>query len=437
MFHALPVAAAIDGTFTLTDRTEVRVRDPDPVTNRGALDLDTLGDARLLLEAPHNQYALDYLPRLSLLDVNGAGIQPALVNTALVSAEWHTPRVRVLVTESASYGSLSFESLSTIPAPGSPVPPQAPGTTTGTPAMPGTPATPGGTQPVTGQTSTPSTQLVPPVQTLLYESSTTTLSSALRLRPWTLTASIGYQLSGGADASAQATLPFQHGPLAQATADLKVAQRDRLVTIVSASETTFSTGTDDLLAEAEEQWRHLWTHSTETLVGAGLYEARTRTADNAPFGFDTNPVAEAAIDQHFDSGSNHVEIRLDGRLAPIVNRLTGLVDQRVQGVLEGRWGHRRVSLRAFGTVAESVPQGTTTSNRILTGEVDVSYRASEALSFDVGARALFQEQNSSAQAPGPPAMGPVMAGPPGITETTFTQGVVFLAMTVRAVRARF
>ena len=85
-----------------------------------------------------------------------------------------------------------------------------------------------------------------------------------------------------------------------------------------------------------------------------------------------------------------------------------------------------------------MPQGTTTSSRILTGEVDVSYRAGEALSFDAGARALFQEQDSSAQAPGPPAMGPsVMAGPPGITETTFTQGVVFLAMTVRAVRARF
>ena len=183
--------------------------------------------------------------------------------------------------------------------------------------MPGTPATPGGTQPATGQTSTPSTQLVPPVQTLLYESSTTTLSSALRLRPWTLTASIGYQLSGGADASAQATLPFQHGPLAEATADLKVAQRDRLVRDTSPLPRRRSRRGPTICSPRQRSNGGTCGRARRRrYVGAGLYEARTRTAENAPFGFNTSPVAEAAIDQHFDRGSNHVEIRLDGRLAP-------------------------------------------------------------------------------------------------------------------------
>src|ERR1035438_781017 len=102
MLHALPVWAAT-GLFTLTDRTEVRARNPDPVTNALAFDLSTVVDARGVLRSPSMLYTLAYMPRLSLLDFNGAGVQPALLHGALAAAEWHSHRTLVSLTEKASY----------------------------------------------------------------------------------------------------------------------------------------------------------------------------------------------------------------------------------------------------------------------------------------------------------------------------------------------
>src|SRR5579863_7938921 len=98
MLHALHVLAA-SGVFTLTDRTEVRVRNPDPITNALALDTDTLLDARVALTVPHSFYTLAYMPQLSLLDFNAAGIHPALMHGVLAAADWHSHRTRITLTE--------------------------------------------------------------------------------------------------------------------------------------------------------------------------------------------------------------------------------------------------------------------------------------------------------------------------------------------------
>jgi len=410
MFHALPLSAAADGVFTLSDRTEARVRAPDPVTNAIALDLDTLMDARAIWTARNATYTLADLPRFTLLDYNGAAIQPALLDSVIASAEWRLPRARVQVAENASYGQLSIESLSALPAPGTPQPAAPP---TGQPP------------PLTAAPLVPST-----TQSLLYASSETSVGSTLQLRPWTLIARIGYQVAGGADAAAQQYLPLQQGPLAEATADYKVDSHDHLATVVNGSETSFSSGTEDLLAEIEEQWRHQWTRTDETMLAAGYYGARTRAAFGAPDVFVSNPVAEASFDRRSGHGENMAELRADFRLAPFINRLTGLVDEQIRGTIQASWRRRRFNLSAFASVGESVDQGTATSVRFGTAEVDAAYNVSAALTFDGGVRGLYQEQNE---------LGPTPAegGQPSIVPTTFKQGVVFFAVTVRAPKARF
>src|SRR5208283_4858254 len=164
MLHALPVPADV-GTFTLTDRTEVRARDPDPVTNAAALDLDTAADARATLAGRHSLYTLAYQPRFTILDLNGgSAIAPGFLNGWLASTAWTTGHALIELHESGSYGTYAFASLSAIPAPGSPVE----GGTGGQPT------------PVTN------TQLVPGVQTYTILSSNTSASSTLTLRPWLL-----------------------------------------------------------------------------------------------------------------------------------------------------------------------------------------------------------------------------------------------------------
>ena len=406
MLHVLPLSVAADGVFTLSDRTEARARYPDPITNALALDIDTLMYARAVWTAHNATYTLAELPRFTLVDYNGPAIQPAFLDGLAASAEWRFPRVQIRVAEAASYGQLSIESLSALPAVGTPTPPANP---TGQPAP------------------LPTTNLVPPTsQPLLYGSSETYVGSTLLLRPWTILGRVGYQIAGGADAAAQQFLPLQQGPFLEGTADDKVGPRDHLATVTTDSETSFSSGTEDLLFSLEEQWRHDWSRKTETLLAAGWYVARTRAAFDAPDEFASNPVAEAAFDRQLGRGTNTGELRADVRLAPFINRLTGLVDEQIRGSLEASWTHRRFKLRAFASAAESTQQGTTTSARYGTAEVDAAYKVSDLLTFDGGVRALDQEQN------GIPVTG---SNEPSVAK--FSQGVVFFAMTIRPIKTRF
>jgi hypothetical protein len=413
MLPALPVPADV-GTFTLTDRTEVRLRDPDPVTNQAALDLDLDADARAELTSSHSHYTLAYMPRLSLLDLNGAGFQqPALMNDALASAEWRTGKTLITVRELGGYGWLGIESLSAVATPG-------------TPALTG----PGG-QPLPVPNAQPTPTVT--VDTLLEGRSNTSVSSVLTLTPWAVTITVGYQLGGGANSASQEYLPFQNGPYAQAIADLRATAHDHLVTELDGLQDTvsssfYSDGASLVLAEAEEQWKHAWSRKTDTMLAAGVYEAHTFDPLLVPaYAFATGPMAEASLEQRFGRRKNGGSISLDFRLAPFVNQLAGVVDERIQASLQGGWTHRKLSLQASVMAAESTDQNTAYASKLLMAEVDASYAQSQALTFDVGARALSQDQDYLATK--------TLDGP--VTQLTFGQAMIFVAVTVRAVKVQF
>jgi hypothetical protein len=414
MLHALPVSADV-GTFTLSERTEVRGRDPDQVTNSAAMDLNFAADAHAVLSSPHHIYTLAYTPSLLLLDVN-ATIAPALLNTLLASGEWRAGHTDIIVSELASYGTKAIASF-TGPAPGAPAP-------TGPPL------------PVANA------QTLPPVQTYLFGSSNTSIASTVTLRPWLLNGTVGYQLSGGADSTAEQTIPFQRGPYAQASADLRAGRHDHLVTLASGLEATFSppagdpnpqtpasttgTGTEVLLLQAQQQWKHALTRTTDTMLAAGLYEARSRNGAFEAYQYTTSVVAEGSVEQRIGRGKTRGSILLDLRLAPVVNQLTGFVDERVQGTLQGSWSRRKVTLRALVTASESIDQSTSTASKIFVGEVDALYAQSTALSLDLGVRGVTQDQNYPATVAGG-----------AITEVPFSQVLVFFGVTVVPVKAHF
>jgi hypothetical protein len=421
MLHVLPLSAAADGVFTLSDRTEARARVPDPTTTTQGLglDLDTVLDAHAVWTAHDATYTLANRPHLSLIDFNKSAIQATLLDNAQASADWRWPRVRLRVSEDASYGVTSFQSVTVLPPPGTPQPAT---TTTGQPAP------------------LPSATLRPIASgPLLYASSMTSVGSTLELRRWTLSSRVAYGLSGGANASSQASIPFEHGPLAEAIADYRAGHRDHFVTLASGSEASFSstvsspnTATDNLLVQIAEQWRHQWAHRTDTMLSAGWYAARTRVGDNAPYEYASDPVAEAAFNTGFVQGGAHEQLHFGLRLSPIINPLLGVVQETIGATVAGSWSHRHVTLTALATAGESIgqassapgtstfEQGTNLSYRLATAELDASYRASKSLMFDGGVRALYQEV--SVPPPAPSSLGEV---------------IVFFGVTFEAVKARF
>src|SRR5580700_1154210 len=153
--------AALAGTLEVTDRTEFRLRYPSIVPGVAALDLETDPDVRLTLGSRTTTMLLEYVPQLAGWDMNLVGLQPSYLNRGTARGEWHGRRVRLSLSETASYGTQSFASLALTPGP------------EGAPAR---------------------VDVFPAANTFLYESSLSTLEVRWTPTRWRISASAGFQL---------------------------------------------------------------------------------------------------------------------------------------------------------------------------------------------------------------------------------------------------
>jgi hypothetical protein len=390
---AAPPLADIAASVALSDRTEMRVRQPGDIPTEPSLDVSTVPDARLTLAWPQLGFTLRYDPRLTYWDVTQVGARPTWLNEGSAHLDWHaSPVVTLSLDEEASYGATSFAGLVFSPVPE-------------------------GTQ--------PRVDVIPSSQILLLESSSTTLGSHVTLRRWDFRSEVGYQLSGGADDSARAILPLQRGPLADAVLTYATSHVDHVATTLSASETTFSSGPQITLAEGDESWRRAWSAVTETDVTVGFSGARERVGPYATAASETDPVAEVVLEQRVLSREDRLTFRVGARLGPVINRLLGIVDERVQGTLVSNWIHGPFTVHALGGAEQSVPTDGPNATTLYTGELSLSYAAVEGVVFDMGVRGLWQR---AAQ----PLTPDLTAGASDIVEASIGQGLFFVGVTFSA-----
>jgi hypothetical protein len=402
MLGTLGAAAAVSGALNLADRTELRLRDPGDAPSVPSFDVENSPEARLALSSRDLRGMVAYTPRLTLWDVNNTGLQPLWLDAGELRGEWRNRHARLAIDEAAAYGALNIATLA--PAPG----PEA----------------------------APLRVDVIPISRMDFASSTTTVSSSLLLRRWSLDSGLGYQLSGGANASSRASLPFQHGPFANARADHLLTRRDHLTTIASASESTFSSGQDAVLLEVEEAWRHRWSRTTEALVTLGAAEAKQRASETAASSYGVLPVVEASVDHGpprrddayhvlealHPKAEGRITMRLSARVAPVINRLLGDIEERAQVTADVGWRSGPFGLGGMVLAAQSIPDTGPQAVKLLMGTVTLQYRASEWVWLDGGIRGLLQRQAPPAAPAGAPAVAP---------PATVSQGVVSIGVTVR------
>jgi hypothetical protein len=386
IFAALPMDADLAATLTLSDRTETRLRDPGDLPTAPSVDIATMPEARLVLASSRLTFSLAYTPRLTLWDVNDVGLRPLWLDAASARLESRFDRTTLSLAQDASYGSMSFADLTFAPSP---------------------------------EGAPPRVDVVPSSQIVEFESTSTTLASRTQTLRWAFGSSIGYQLSGGADSASRLVIPLQKGPVAEATATFAGSPVDGFVTTLTGSETTFSSGPEIILGEVDEGWRRRWSAVTETDVTLGVSEARVRTSPLAEGVDETNPVAEVVLEHRVVSDYDRVTLRIDARLGPVVNRLLGIVDERIQGTLGSKWTHGPLVASAFASAQQSVNTGGPDATELVAGEVSLSYAVTEAVAFDMGVRGLWQRAAQS------------VTQTPSVT-ATFVQGIVFVGVTLRA-----
>ena len=392
MLAGLPLAGDIAASIALSDRTETRFRQPGDVPTGPSLDVATAPEARLVLAQPRLGCTLTYAPRLTFWDFNDVGARPTWLNSGTAHLDWRTDRTRLSLDQDASYGAMSFAGLILTPGPdGAP----------------------------------PRVDVVPAPQIIEFVSSSTILGSRITLQRWEVRSGVGYQLSGGADAAGRSVLPFQRGPLADAAATYSVSPVDHVATTVSGTETSFSSGPEIALVEEDEGWRRRWSAVTETNLTLGISEARVQAAPSAGVSGETHPVAEAILEHKMATGEDGLTVHAGARLGPVVNRLLGIVDERIQGTLLSRWTHGSWIVSALGSAQQSVSAGGPNATTLLTGELGASYTASAAVILDFGVRGLWQKANQ-------PIASTVTSGATEIVEASIVQGLLFVGVTFRA-----
>jgi hypothetical protein len=380
MLAALVTTLEIAGALEIADRTEIRVRAPG-TTAAAALDLETAPVARLSLGSRRLRITLGYTPRLTLWDV-GSAVQPAAWNGGDARVEWLGRLVRVALEENAGYGTVDLASS-----------PAAPGTTMGPPTV----------------------ALVPGLSLLPTMSSTTTLTSRLTLRRWTFATTAGYQLAGGATASARSILPLEQGPFGEASADYAATRRDHVVMSLAASDTTFSSGQDAAIVEPALGYRRVLSRTTEASLKLGVGEAWTRASPGSAEGLEAHPAAEGVVERR-SGADGQLDARAAVRIGPVVNPLFGVVDERAGASLTASYRLRRLTAHAFVDGSRSVPAGSVYATSFVAGEVGAAYRTTRLLSLDCGARWIWQRQDA--------------------TGASFAQGTLFVGATLRAPPAR-
>ncbi len=360
MLTALAIALDLAGTVTLSDRTEIRARAPGTY-GPASVDVETVMTGGLTLRSRRFRLALGYAPHLAVSDAGTAAAQPTVVHTGQARAGWIGRRARRSLVESGSYGRVDLAATSPSPEPRGP-PLRA--------------------------------ELVPSSQLLLLASSTTTLAAGLTLHRWTIAARAGYELSGGADADARRSLPLLAGPFGEASTDYALSRVDHAVATLSAAKTTSSSGPEAALVDATLSHRRRWSRATETWLTAGVSEARMAVTSLASPSSAAYPVAEVGLARRAIA-SGRVSPRASVRLAPIINPLTGLVDEWAQTTLGARLQRGRLTARGFLGASRSVSANGPSAGSLVSGELSAAYGVTKIVAFDAGVRGLWQRQEAT------------------------------------------
>jgi hypothetical protein len=383
LFSAIFVATALRGTLDVSNRAQLATRAGGGLAEP-TLDADTSPEVKLAVRSRRWELTVDYAPRFTD-SLAGADRQSYVLQQGRLGARYQDRRGSVSLYEDSGYGRLSLLTLG---------------------AYPGAGATPG-TAPIAA----------PPTTALLdYAWSRTGIVARLIVsRRWGVNATGELALSGGASASAQATLPFQTAIRVGLGADYAASRRDHLTAQVDTSRATFSTGLEDTLVQGKLSWRHDLDSTFATTLAAGIGGSTSRAETSPVVRSAAAPIVEAGLTYRPRAGE--IELGLGVKLSPVIDAFSGRVDQRIEGSANVAWTPTRdLSIQAQLGVARAIPWGEGVALSIGFGAITASYHVNDVLQLDAGGRSAWIKE-------------PGIDSPP--------QWMAFTAATVRIPTLRF
>lgn len=356
----LSVLPATKAVAELESHTEVRVRSP------GSLDAEEVATGRLTLAMRRVRFDFSYAPLFSFTSLD-SDPQIDILHQAEVATELQFRRVRLSLAERAAYGTRSFAGLR--------------GTTYDLVFSP------------TG------TEIVPVSTSVDYASSDTSLGLNWEISPhWATSLSLGYLIDGGINDRAKRVIPQVIGPRGSAELSHGLTNSDTVSLGVEAESLTTDTASEGGIRFRANIWRGLgrwgrsWSSRTSSDIGGGVAYVGI---DPSPGGkYRTYPVLSASAQHLFLLGPQRETLELGGsaELNTIVDRLTGLPDQRFAISAESTWARRPYAVTAGVGAAKSLPNSTNTNQvSVFDSFVSGRYELNRQVAFQLGFRSAWQE----------------------------------------------
>jgi hypothetical protein len=357
--------------FEVGALAEVRSGHPNTSIPTAQTEIEIDPIASLRLPVGPGGLTVSYEPRLFIIGSSTPGENVYYLHKGHVALDTQAPRARYFLTFYGAYGQNDFLPLTTVvPQPGG----------TGLPPAqePGVPPT---TQPT--PTPTPGNGRLPDQRFLAVVNLDGSAGLVYAVSPrvsWL--ASAGYLWSGGANSTAQQSLPLVKGPYGSTGPIWAMSSRDTLAALLHGYHSRFSSGPLSTGVDLTATWTHRWSSSLDTdLIGGAE-------------GFHTTLVGQPAVTSAYAVGGfgiHHDWIRRRGGwrnslqvlVAPVADRLSGVVYQRVAGVLASTWlVNEKLSFNVTGSGAVGF-DGTQRDIRV---EGRVTYALAEQVTFSAGGR---------------------------------------------------
>jgi hypothetical protein len=379
----VPLLAAV--TLSLSDTTSVDVRSR-PELHDVALDLNTFPGADLAVSAKRSSFGVGYRPRLGWVDVT-RDRDFIVQHSAGAGYAWSTPRLRLTLSVSGSYGHTTFLNAAQAATPAQAIGADsgagAPSTGQGEPAPAG-PA--GGLTGMQGQSAQP-TQPLPQVSVLQVGSAAAGMSASYDFsRRWSAGLGISYSLGGGLGDSAQ-YLPFRYGPSAGANVGYQLTKQDSLGSAVGAGlDILPDRGARFYTISVLESWSHRFDALTVGSVGAGASYLQARPGAHLPRTRSVNSAGTVAFSRGFRlDGGAQLGLSANAVLGTNYNPLLGTVAQSLAGGLSAGWVRKRLAFSAGINGSHTLPFDDPDAFRAYGASVGASYLLTPLVSLHAGA----------------------------------------------------
>lgn len=365
ILSALLALSATRGSVDASARLQVRGRDGAALTGP-ALDAEAGPELRIAVRSRRWEITTDYAARFSRT-VLGADATPSVLQQGSLAARFHDRRTSLSVIEDVGYGSTSFTALASEP----------------------------------GAAAGPLFHLasLPRTDSLQYAWSRTALLGRLAVsRRWTLTPSLDYSFNGGTDTLSRAAMPFQTTVHSGLGAERSLSRRSQLTSTADLSRSVFSSGWDDTLLQGTLSWRRSWERTLVTTVTGGAGWSTSHNGVTGSHTAGTHPVVTATV--AYSPGASSLDAALSARLAPVIDRMSGRVDERMEGIASLTWkATRDLGIEGQLGAARSIFWSEPDAVALVYQGLTASYRASDLLKLEGGARGAWTRLRGDAAPP--------------------------------------